>query len=317
MFNIRVLRKLLLTITLVVLVLSLMACQKGAAATLPPAPLPTSTPERVQTLILGDVSEDPATTIKEFQPLADYLAANLGELGIKQGRVVVAPDLDTMLDYLKTGQVDLYFDSPYPALTVHERAGAVALLRRWKGGEKEYHSVIVAGKDSGVATLDDLLGQTLAFEDPGSTSGYLLPKAHLINAGYKLKEQSDSNGVAGDEIGYIFAETEENVLAWILQGKVIGGVMQNTAYEDLSAEEQNQLVVLAQTQAVPRHIVMARSDLDDALRSRLTQLMLDMHLTAEGEAVLQAFEETSQFDQFPGVPTDLFETLEQLFFPAR
>ena len=56
----------------------------------------------------------------------------VGRLGIQQGKVVVAPDLATMMGYLETGQVDLYFDSPYPALTVYEGIGAHPLLRRWK-----------------------------------------------------------------------------------------------------------------------------------------------------------------------------------------
>src|SRR3972149_1107605 len=64
------------------------------------------------TLILADISTDPAKSIKRFQPLADYLAERLGEQGIEAGEVKVAPDLETMVEWIAAGEVDLYFDSP-------------------------------------------------------------------------------------------------------------------------------------------------------------------------------------------------------------
>lgn len=310
------LRRLILALMVILILATVVACQSSSEASLP-VPAPVLTPERSQTLILGDVSEDPAETIANFQPLADYLATNLTEFGIQQGNVVVAPNLETMVDHLKNGEVDLYFDSPYPALTIYEEAKAAPLLRRWKGGVKEYHTLLVTRKDSGVTSLDGLLGQTLAFEVSSSTSGYLLPKAHLVNAGYKVTEQRDSGDVADDEIGYVFAGTEENVLAWILQGKTQGGVIPNTTYEVLSAQEQDQLVILDQTVAVPRHMVLARSTMDPELQERVTELLQQLHLTPEGQAILESFEETSQFDPLPGGADVALADLQKLFAPVH
>ena len=317
--NPRKLRGLILVISLIIMSATIVGCQFSSEAGAASSSLPTPAPvlERSQILVLGDVSDDPKETIREFQPLADYLAANLAEYNIRRGEVVVAPDLNTMIDYLKNGEVDLYFDSPYPALTVYENANTVPLLRRWKGGVSEYYTLLVARKDSGITTLDGLRGQLLAFEDPASTSAYLLPKAHLVNAGYKVTEQTEGDSAADDEIGYVFAGTEENVLAWILQGKTTGGVLSNSDYEELSSEEQDQLVILDQTQAVPRHIVLASSNTDRALQMRITELLLELHLTPEGQAVLESFEETSQFDSLPGGTVAAFEGFQKLFAPVR
>ena len=316
MDNFRKPKGILLIIILIIAGTVLVACL-GSAATPLPAPSPVPTLDHTQILVLGDISEDPAKTIEEFQPMADYLAANLTEFGIQQGKVVVAQDMNGMIDYLKKGDVDLYFDSPFPALTIHEEAGAVPLLRRWKGGVGEYHSLIVVREDSGISTLDDLQGKVLAFEDPASTSAYLLPKAHLVSLGYDVVEVANATNLANDRIGYVFAASEENILAWTLEEKTAGGVISSGSYEDLSDEDRGQLFVLAKTQAVPRHIVLASPTTDEALRQRISEILLELDSTPEGQEILQSFEETSQFDPIPGGTDTAFESLQNLFAPVR
>jgi len=71
---------------------------------------------RDQVLILSDISKDPANKIEAFQPMADYLATRLSDFGIRGGKVLVAPDMSTMVQYLKTGQADLFFDSPFSGI---------------------------------------------------------------------------------------------------------------------------------------------------------------------------------------------------------
>jgi phosphonate transport system substrate-binding protein len=44
-----------------------------------------------------------------------------------------------------------------------------------------YHSVIITKKGSGLKTIEDLKGKTYAFNDPNSTSGYLVPMTYFLN----------------------------------------------------------------------------------------------------------------------------------------
>ncbi|MCJ7756360.1 MAG: hypothetical protein MUP13_17505, partial [Thermoanaerobaculales bacterium] len=48
-------------------------------------------------ITLGSVSLNPAAEHEVFRPLADYLAARLGSVGIGRGRVVVVDSLSTMV----------------------------------------------------------------------------------------------------------------------------------------------------------------------------------------------------------------------------
>ena len=296
----------------------LIACQAEASNTPTAVPERTETPPPDQVLTLGDVSGDPAQTIERFQPLADYLAARLSNFGIKQGKVIVTSDLEAMMKALETGQVDLYFDSPYPALAVYEEIGARPLLRRWKGGASEYHTLIVAGRDGEAYDLDDLLGKTLAFDHPASTSGYLLPKAYLATRGYKVTEKSTTeSAVDDDEIGYVFAFGDENVLAWVVQGKTAGAAVPSGDYENLEADVKEQLTVLAQTRDVPRHIALARPGMEETLQATIVTLLLNLHQEPEGPSTLEAFEHTSRFDPLPQGPEGTMEMLQEMFAPVR
>jgi phosphonate transport system substrate-binding protein len=55
-----------------------------------------------------------------------------------------------------------------------------------KDGSISYRSVMVVKADSGINSLDDMKGRSLAFADPNSTSGYLIPSFELRRKGIDL-----------------------------------------------------------------------------------------------------------------------------------
>ena len=50
-------------------------------------------------------------------------------------------------------------------------------------GSTYYYSVMVTRKDSGITTLEQMKGHSLAWADPNSASGYLIPSATLEDQG--------------------------------------------------------------------------------------------------------------------------------------
>ena len=55
-------------------------------------------------------------------------------------------------------------------------------------GSTYYYSVMVVRTDSGIKSLADMKGHSLAWADPNSTSGYLIPSATLKSMGIKLDD---------------------------------------------------------------------------------------------------------------------------------
>ena len=57
-----------------------------------------------------------------------------------------------------------------------------------KDGSTYYYSVMVVRADSGIKSLEDMKGHSLAWADPNSTSGYLIPSATLKTKGINLDD---------------------------------------------------------------------------------------------------------------------------------
>lgn len=277
-----------------------------AACGAPTSPEPTSSPvtqpapTQGRVFVLGDVSDDPGEVIEGTQPLADYLEEALKPLGVTEVQVRVAASTDEMTQLLSNGDVDLYFDSVYPAALISNASGAQIILRRWRFGVEEYHSVIFASKESGITSLEGLKGHMIALDAPYSTSGYMLPAVYMLEKGLKLTGKATySDPVAPDEVGFAFSYDDENTLQWVLSGFTVGGVTDDYNFDQAFPKDATaRLVELARTESAPRQVVLARKGLEEELLDKVKETLITMHENEAGKAALEPFQ-TSRFDEFP------------------
>ena len=275
-----------------------------------PAPAPTATtsapqPESTKAgrpIIFGDISDDPAEVINGTQPIADYVAGKLGKYGITSGQVRVTTTMDDMIKLLKSGEVDLYFDSTYPATLISDAGGGQIILRRWKFGVEKYNSVIFASKASGITSIDQLPGHIIAMDAPYSTSGFLLPAVLLKEKGLTLVGKKDySAKAASNEVGFAFTYDDENTLQWVLRGYTSVGATDDYHFDvAFPKETTEELVELARTESTPRQVVIARPGLDSALLDaiKLALIGMDAEGNTAGQAALKSYA-TTKFDEFP------------------
>ncbi len=305
--------------TIIAAALLLSACQTASTPTsVASVPTQAANLTQEQILAIGIVSDDPAKEIEAAQPFADYMAKQLSELGIKQGTIVVTPDIDAMIEKLKSGEVDLYYESAYGALSAYENGSAIPLLRGWRKGVSEYHSIILVRKDSGITSVEGLAGKMIAFSEQKSTTGHFLPEAYMVTAGLTLSEKADpGSGVLGNEVGYIFTGSPENMIASLMSGKVAAGAEEDSVYAGLTKEQQDQLVILAKTQDIPRSFMLASAKMSVALRERIVTVLKEASNTEEGTAAIKSIKKTTIFDDFPLGTQATMEFLQNLFAPIK
>jgi len=72
-------------------------------------------------------------------------------------------------------------------------------------GSPGAQSIIVVKTDSAIQALADLKGKSIAFPDPNSGTGYIVPSFHLAKAGYMDKGFFAHTGFAGTHEGGVLA----------------------------------------------------------------------------------------------------------------
>jgi len=252
------------------------------------------------TLQIGTTSETPGQEFKTFSPLAAYLGKELQAEGITSAQVVVGRSLSESAKLIRDAKIDLYIDSPFPSLAVSHFSGSKLLVRRWKNGVGEYHSIIFTRADSGIGRLENLHKKVLGFETPYSSSAFFLPKMVLLQKGFKLMPMDDPSGaVERGKVGYTFTGDDENTMLWVLRGKVSAGVLDNQAYAQLAGENLYQLHIIHRSFSIPRQLVSYRANLPSRLVAKIKDILIGMEQSAEGNKSLHDFERTTKFDEIP------------------
>jgi len=277
----------------------------------------TQDPVPARTLSLGMVSETHRKEIQDhFREFVRYVTRKLSSGTGIEAKVVIAPTPFELAKFLEQRKVDFYMESAYPTYVVNFVHGAgKLLLRRWKSGMADYHSVIFTRRNSGIRRLEDLKGKTIVFEDAGSTSGYLLPKLFLLRRGLQLTEKNrfDPNSAETD-LRYVFAHSQAKIVESVLTKQADAGAFSNDDFDALEQRKKIDVVVLAQTERLPRHLLSVRSDLAPALVGRLEAILLTMHEDAEGRKILQKVDGTTKFDKLPGGETTMRRRLLESFY---
>lgn len=215
------------------------------------------------TVFGGAVRNDSRAT-----PLRQYLERVL-ECPVE----MIAPDsYAATLAALKDGRADAAMLGEF-ATRQGQTFGGIEPLVAAVGANEEtptYRSVIVTRIDSGIRDLAGLRGSVFGLVDEQSTSGYLVPRAMLREAGLDPNMDIQTR---------IFGQ-HRNVIEAVIAGEVVAGAAHESRMKPPSLErgpDYARLRVLARSRPIPLGPLVVRSSLDAATRDRLATAMLRVH----------------------------------------
>ncbi|WP_165789482.1 phosphonate ABC transporter substrate-binding protein [Billgrantia endophytica] len=220
--------------------------------------------------------ENQAATIDRFQPLADYFEEKLGiEMRIQQ-----ANDYAAVVQALTAGHVHLarLGGSSYAAGWIDSDGGVEPLtVPAELDGELGYHSVLIVRSDSDYHNLEDLEGKSLAWADPNSTSGYLVPLVSLREDGI---EPSDffgntvfSGGHEQSVIGVLNGSLD-SAFTWTSKGDNTG---QLRMMMDRGMLDREDIRVIWESPLIPNPLYAVPSDLPEEMKRDITEFFLTLH----------------------------------------
>jgi phosphonate transport system substrate-binding protein len=198
---------------------------------------------------------------ERFAPVEQLIEASTGR----------AVDVTTTSDYLaiveamRSGLIDLAVFSPFPTPIAEQVANVEPLV---VGETDAYSSLIVCRTDRGITGVGDIAGRTMAFVDPGSTSGNYIPKLLLKRAGI-----DPDTGVQGT-----YAGGHDVALLAAAQGSVDCAANAAQQYERAVAEGVVDPAVVApvvESEAIPISIIIiSRDGLDPAVEDAVTAALV-------------------------------------------
>lgn len=149
-------------------------------------------------------------------------------------------------------------------------------------GETSYISVIAVRADSDIRSLEDMRGRSLAWADPNSASGYLIPRFELRRAGIGVEQGQffGRTGFGGGHEQAVVAMMQRQFDAAVTWGSGLGDPAQGFSRGNLRAMVDKGLIragefrVIWQSRPIQNGPLTMRSDLPAEFREDITRFYL-------------------------------------------
>ncbi len=213
--------------------------------------------------------ENPEKLLGDIDAITTWLSERLGLM--VEGYVTF--DHAAAVEALRNGDADISFMGALPFVLAEAEIGAEPLLSELYRGSPSYSGRIFVRRDSGIETLADLRDRSIAFADPISESGYLYPLDEFRRAG--LIDTPDAADEFFDQV--YFAGGYQQAMQAMAEGLVDAAGASQYADLLLSPAQQADVTWIAESPAIPSHVVIARAGLDDDVKTRFTEAMLTLN----------------------------------------
>lgn len=266
-----------LTAALAVLVLLLAGCGSSAGDDRPPP------------LVIGGIpDQDVAVLEQRFGGIAEYLSA---EAGIPV-RYQPSVDYAAVVTGFSNGDIKLgWFGGLTGVQARLDTPGARAVVQR--PIDTRFRSVFVVRAGDPARRIEDLAGRSFTFGSESSTSGHLMPRYFLTEAG--LDPETRFNGRPG------FSGSHDKTWKLVEAGSFQAGVLSTSVWDRAVKQRQvdtTRVRELARTPTYFDYHWVAHPEIDETYgpgtTDRLVQALLRMDKAGpEAQRTLQQFEDTA------------------------
>jgi phosphonate transport system substrate-binding protein len=252
-----------------------------------------------QTLKVTTIPEEAATEqVRKFGPIVRYLERTLGM------KVEFTPvnDYPAAVEALVNRQVDLVWFGGFTHVQAQIRSGGKVIPIAQREEDTQFRSVFITQTDSGIKQLSDLKGKQVSFGSASSTSGHLMPRSFLLQAG--IEPERDFKRVA-------FSGAHDATIASVVSGRVDAAALDITVWRkfvDDKKVDTSKVNVFYTTPPYFNYNWSVHADMPAALRERITKALLDLSMdTPEGKEILTLNRATryvpTKADNYKGLET--------------
>lgn len=211
-----------------------------------------------------------------------------------QFEVAIPTSFIAVVEAFGTKRADIAAINTFGYILAHDKYGAQAGLTVIRHGSSTYQAQFLAKADSKINSIEDIKGKKMAFVDPASMSGYLLP----------LKIMKEKNIEPSDSV---FAMRHDSVVSMIYQGQVDAGAtfyspphngeiqdarrLVKTQYPDV----EKKIKVVSLTESLPNDPIIFRKDMPEEMKVKIIDAFMALMKTEDGRKAFESIYGASDF----------------------
>jgi phosphonate transport system substrate-binding protein len=257
--------------------------------------------------------ENEADRLKSYQCMVEKLPS---VLGVEKVSLFPAADYDGVVQGLLGGTLD-YAElgaSGFAKIYLADAKAVEPILTTVQtDGSMGYYSIMVARKDKGYKTLEDLKGKKLGFADPDSTSGYLIPLVTLPEKiGAPVKEYFAETGFGGGHENLVLEVLKGNFDAGTTFGSGVGDFKDGYTSGNLrkmvdkGVLNMDDLVELWRSPLIPNGPIVVRSSMNADMKAKFKDFMIKL---PETDAACFSAIQGGEFKSFAEVNVDFYKPI--------
>ena len=211
------------------------------------------------------------------------LAKDLGKVINMEVKEIQASDYTAIIEALRTGKADMAYMGALAVAMGAERAGVTPIVMKAPNGDKAqavYHSVFITQKDnSEINSIKDFKGKTIAFVDPDSTSGNLVPTSEIMKAFPDLHLTNEKIHTIAEFFEAVsFSGKHQAGLQAVIKGDVdivpISDQIMASEFKNGNADE-NAVKVVHSSAAIPAEAMVVSKTVNEDLKKTLTKFLVE------------------------------------------
>ncbi len=235
-------------------------------------------------------SRDAAVLNAQRAPLQDLLMAELGMDVV----VTVATDYNALIEAMKSEQIHVGLLATASYVLAHEEGAAEVILKSLRYDVDDngnlltdaplvdgYKSQLVVAADSGITSIADLEGKTIAIASFTSTSGFVWPANLLADNG--LDPMTD--------VTWINAGGHDAAILAVYNGQADAAFTfkdARTLVEGDYPDVYDEVVFVANTESIPNDTISVIPRLHPELVAKIKAAFIAIAETEEGRAIIRA-----------------------------
>ncbi len=241
--------------------------------------LSTSISLSAQTVLrVTTIPEEAATEqTRKFGPLTKYLERTVG----MKVDFVPVNDYPAAVEALVNKQVELVWFGGFTYVQAQIRSGGKIIPIAQREEDTSFRSVFITQTNSGIKRLADLKGKQVSFGSQSSTSGHLMPRSFLLEAG--IDPDKDFKRVA-------YSGAHDATIAAVVNGRVDAAALDITVWRKFVSENKvdtTKVDVFYTTPPYFNYNWSVHADMPAPLREKITAALLNLNMNnPEGKEIL-------------------------------